>query len=268
MSLNLHPYNGIRAEADAVSDLLSDIGGYDWSQPTPADGWSIKHQVAHLVNVYGLAAMACAQPDHFRAFVKNLSSNFAQNVEDAMRPLLALGNEELLKRWEEAVDEAIAALHLHDRQERVPWLVNDIPAGVLAMAGLTEAFAHGQDIRDAVGATRTPTPDLYHICEFAYHTRMFGYEARGLDAPADSSLCFELTSPSGARWLIGDRSSANVVIGDASDLALLVTRRRHRDDLGLRGTTRLADGWLSIAQAYRGQPGRDRSAGQFAARVA
>jgi hypothetical protein len=47
------------------------------------------------------------------------------------------------------------------------------------------------------------------------------------------------------------------------DFALLVSRRRHRDDLALTAEGEEADRWLGIAQAYRGPRGADRRAGQF-----
>ncbi|MDY7090533.1 MAG: wyosine base formation domain-containing protein, partial [Actinomycetota bacterium] len=40
-----------------------------------------------------------------------------------------------------------------------------------------------------------------------------------------------------------------------ADFCLLVTRRRHRDDLALVARGAEADRWLGIAQAYRGPAG-------------
>jgi hypothetical protein len=47
------------------------------------------------------------------------------------------------------------------------------------------------------------------------------------------------------------------VTGPALDFCLLVTQRRHRDDLALSASGS-ADEWLDIAQAFAGPPGAGR----------
>jgi hypothetical protein len=54
-----------------------------------------------------------------------------------------------------------------------------------------------------------------------------------------------------------------VISGPAQDFCLLVTRRRHPDDLTLSATGPHASHWLSIAQAYRGPAGPGRKPGEF-----
>ncbi|HNQ99825.1 MAG TPA: hypothetical protein PKN52_07470, partial [Trueperaceae bacterium] len=49
------------------------------------------------------------------------------------------------------------------------------------------------------------------------------------------------------------------VTGPARDFCLLVTHRRHRDDLDLVATGADADRWLDIAQAFAGPPGSGRT---------
>ena len=53
--------------------------------------------------------------------------------------------------------------------------------------------------------------------------------------------------------------------GPALDFCLLVTQRRHRDDVDARSPRApAADEWLGIAQAFAGPPGPGRRPGQFA----
>ena len=51
--------------------------------------------------------------------------------------------------------------------------------------------------------------------------------------------------------------------GPALDFCLLVTQRRHRDDLDLTVDGQAAQEWMAIAQAFAGPPGpgRPRTAG-------
>jgi uncharacterized protein (TIGR03084 family) len=137
---------------------------------------------------------------------------------------------------------------------------------VLACAGMMELFAHGQDIADALGVTRTPDDRLWHIALFATLVWDFGYQSRGL-TPPDTQFRYELTAPSGALWEFGPADAEERITGPAEDFCLLVTRRRHRDDLRLTAMGEEADRWLDLAQAYRGPAGAGRRPGQFAARV-
>jgi hypothetical protein len=52
------------------------------------------------------------------------------------------------------------------------------------------------------------------------------------------------------------------VRGPAVDFCLLVTRRRHRDDLALVAEGADASEWLDIAQAFAGPPGPGRAPSQ------
>ena len=63
----------------------------------------------------------------------------------------------------------------------------------------------------------------------------------------------------------GPPDATNRVKGQALDFCLLVSRRRHPDDLDVAGYGADAERWLDIAQAYRGPAGAGRAAGQFAA---
>jgi hypothetical protein len=47
------------------------------------------------------------------------------------------------------------------------------------------------------------------------------------------------------------------------DFALLVTQRRHRDDLALVAEGDVANQWLDLAQAFAGPSGPGRRPGQF-----
>jgi uncharacterized protein (TIGR03084 family) len=145
----------------------------------------------------------------------------------------------------------------------VPWLVNPLPPSVLAAAGYMETFGHGQDVADALGVRRERTDRIKHLVAFGLHTRAFGYMAHGIKPP-EEQFRLELTAPSGARWEFGPADATQLVRGSAWDFCLLITRRRHRDDLDLTAVGAEADRWLNIAQAYRGPAGEGRQPGQFA----
>ncbi|MFC4146084.1 TIGR03084 family metal-binding protein [Micromonospora mangrovi] len=249
------------AELDAMIVGLDEAG---WRTPTPAPGWTVAHQVAHLAATFKLAGLAAADPDTFQAVTSRLSPDFNANVDAALAGYLADPPPVLLSRWQEEKAFAEKALGAIPGDRIVPWLVRPLPASVLACAGMMELFGHGQDIADALGVRRTFTDRIRFLVGFAVRTWDFGYQARGLETP-DAQLRFELTAPSGARWTFGPADSDQVVSGSAADFCLLVTRRRHVDDLDLSATGEVARHWLTIAQAYRGPAGEGRAPGQFAA---
>ncbi|XNL30836.1 TIGR03084 family metal-binding protein [Longispora sp. K20-0274] len=252
----------LSAEGDAVDQLVAGLDAAQWTLPTPADGWTIAHQVAHLAATFRMASAAAAQPEAFQAMISQLGDDFDANVRMALSQYIADPPEVLLSRWRAERATAEKALAAVPDGQVVPWLVRPLPAPVLAAAGMMELFGHGQDIADALGVDRQHTDRIGHLVGFAVRTWDFGYLARGLTAPS-VEFRFELTAPSGAVWEFGPEDSAQRITGPAVDFCLLVTRRRHRDDLALRATGGEADYWLNIAQAYRGPAGPGRSPGQF-----
>ena len=252
------------ADGDEIDRIVAGLDESQWTLPTPAPGWTIAHQLAHLTATFRLAGLAAADAQAFMAVVSRLGDDFDANVRGAMAPFLAQPPGELLASWRQARATAEQALAAVPPGRDVPWLVRPLPAPVLACAGMMELFGHGQDIADALGIERTRTDRLGYLVGFAVRVWDFGYLARGLTAP-DTEFRFELTAPSGTVWEFGPADAAQRITGPAVDFCLLVTRRRHRCDLTLVATGAQADRWLDIAQAYRGPAGPGRAPGQFTA---
>ncbi|HEX5406775.1 MAG TPA: TIGR03084 family metal-binding protein [Pseudonocardiaceae bacterium] len=250
------------AEGDSVDRLVADIDDAQWSLPTPAPGWAVRHQVAHLSFIFRLATAAAAAPEMFKAIAAKSEGNFDRAVNAALAEYENDTSQELLARWRADRAKGEQALNAVPATSLVPWLVRPIPAGVLAAAGMMELVAHGQDIADALGRTREWTDRIKYVVGFAVQVWDFGYLARGLKTP-DVQFGFELTAPSGAIWRFGPEDAAQRITGSAVDFCLLATRRRHRADVDLVAVGADADHWLDIAQAYRGGVGAGRSPGQF-----
>lgn len=256
-------FAALKAEGESVDHLVTGLDEDAWETPTPAEGWTVAHQVAHLAATFRMAGLAAAAPDEFRRMMSQMSDSFDSNVQAAMAPYVAQPPHRLLAAWRDERATTQKALAAVADGTLLPWLVRPIPAPVLAAAGMMELFGHGQDIADALGAQREHTDRLRYLVEFALRTWDFGYLARGLEAP-DTRFQFRVTAPSGALWQFGPVEAEQTITGSATDLCLLVTRRRHRDDLELKAAGDEADRWLDLAQAYRGPAGPGRRPGQFA----
>lgn len=254
------------ADAAEVDRLVSELPEPEWALPTPAVGWTIQHQVAHLAFVFGLARMAAAEPDTFTTTLSRMDGSFDTAINASLADCLHEPADVLLSRWRTERDAAIGALSALSPDTVVPWLVRPIPMVVLARAGMMELFGHGQDIADALGVRRQHTDRLHHVVDIAVRVWDFGYHARGLTPPA-TEFRFEITGPSGAVWTFGPVGSEQRITGPAEDFCLLVTRRRHHADLEVTAVGSEAEHWLEIAQAYRGSAGPGRQPGQFAGLV-
>ncbi|MER7760785.1 TIGR03084 family metal-binding protein [Streptomyces sp. NPDC097619] len=261
MSLN-DVLKALSADIDAVADLVADLDDDAWYTETPATGWNIADQIAHLTFIFTLAKTAAAAPEQFKAITASAADDFDGAVHAALKQFNGFPPKELLARFRAEGEASVEALAAVPEGSVVPWLVNPLPPVVLACAGIMELFGHGQDIADALKVRRRPTDRLIHLVNFAFLTQSFGYESHGLPAPSEN-LRFELTGPNGERWNIGAEDATQIITGPAHDFCLLVTRRRHRADLGLSATGEQADQWLDIAQAYRGPAGEGRRPGQF-----
>jgi uncharacterized protein (TIGR03084 family) len=261
MSASPEVFADLAADGEVLDQLVAGLDAAQWEMPTPAPGWTIRHQIAHLTSTARIAFLAATDPAAVQGMIAG-AADFDAALRDALLPYLSGPPEAVLARWRaqrKAAGEALAAV---PPGRLLPWLTRPMPASVLASAGIMELFAHGQDIADAIGAERVHTDRIRHVVRFAEGNRDFGYVARGLTPPG-VEFRFELTAPSGEIWRSGPADAAEAITGPAVDFCLLVTRRRHRDDLALVASGPEADRWLDIAQAYRGAPGPGRAPGQF-----
>jgi uncharacterized protein (TIGR03084 family) len=127
----------------------------------------------------------------------------------------------------------------------------------MATARLMETWAHGEDVADALGVSRTPTDRLRHVAYLGVRTLRHSFATHGRPEPAEP-VRLELVGPGGDLWAYGPADAANRLTGPALDFCLLVTQRRHRADLALVPAGPVADEWLDVAQAFAGPPGSGR----------
>jgi uncharacterized protein (TIGR03084 family) len=243
----------LRAEMTDLDRIVA--AADDLQRPTPAEGWTIHDTVGHLAFFDRESGVAIPDPEAFTAKVAAMDP--ATFMDDAVAEMRARSAAELLELWRAGRDRELAALGQADPKARLPWYGPPMNPLSFATARLMEYWAHGQDVADALGVRREPTDRLRHICHLGVRTRGFAYANRGLPAP-EGEVYVEVTSPGGDTWSWGDPEAADRVTGTAEHFALLVTQRRHRDDLDLDVIGPLAEEWVCIAQAFAGPPGPGR----------
>ena len=241
----------LRAEQDALEEVVTHLSEEQWRIATPSPGWSVADQIGHLTYFDGTAATALTDPEEFKASVERLIA--AGKGTDAMTLHRDLRPVELLEAWRENRTRLRAAAATLDDGMRVPWYGPSMSAKSFLTARLMECWAHGQDVVDAVGATRPATDRVRHIAQLGFITRGWTYANRGLEAPA-TEVRLELEAPSGEALRYGPEHAADVVTGPALDFCLVVTQRRHVDDTALVVRGDAARDWLERAQAFAGPP--------------
>jgi uncharacterized protein (TIGR03084 family) len=163
----------------------------------------------------------------------------------------------VLGAWRGGRDALQEALRAADPGARVPWFGPPMRPASFVTARVMETWAHGQDVADALGQSRPATARLRSVAEIGVRARPYSYAAHARPTP-DAPVRVELTGPDGEAWAWGPPEAADVVRGPALDFWLLVTQRRHRDDLALEAHGPLAQEWVGIAQAFAGPPGSGR----------
>jgi uncharacterized protein (TIGR03084 family) len=253
----------LSAENAELDLLVGGLAAGGWATPTPAEGWTIAHQIAHLAWTDEASRLAATEPEEFQAELQKAMANPTGFVEDGAAELASLPPGELLTYWRETRGELPNALRSVPAGEKVLWFGPPMSPTSMATARMMETWAHGQDVADALGVQRHPTARLKHVAHLAVRTRNFAYVLNDKTPPAEE-FRVELQGPDGETWSWGPEDAEQRVTGPALDFCLLATQRRHRDDLAVQAVGADADEWLGIIQAFAGLPGKGRRPGQFA----
>jgi uncharacterized protein (TIGR03084 family) len=247
----------LSVEGEALDELVAPLDDDGWRTPTPAAGWDIAHQVAHLAWTDEMALYAATDKEAWDASVLQALEDPEGFVDKEADRLAKLPPQELLQRWRTGRERLAQTLLDLPEGTKLPWYGPPMSATSMATARFMETWAHSLDVQEALGVTAPPTDRIRHLVHLGVRTRNFAFSVHRLEAPIEE-FRVELTSPSGETWTYGPEDAPESVRGSAHDFCLLVTQRRHRGDLDLVATGPDADRWLDIAQAFAGPPGSGR----------
>lgn len=250
-------FDDLCEESEQLDDIVAELSEERWALSTPAPRWTVAHQIAHLYWTDRAALLAVTDQAGFRALAGKALAAPDAFVDQAAEEGARIRPAELLSRWRESRAALQEALRAAPGGTRFPWFGPPMSAASMATGRLMETWAHGQDVADALGVSRTPTDRLRHVVRIGVRARNFAYAAHGL-TPPDDEFRVDVTAPSGEVWSYGPADAPQRVTGTALDFCLLVTQRAHRADLALTAVGPDADRWLDIAQAFAGPPGAGR----------
>ena len=250
-------------ETDQLRGAVEELGPDDWNLNTPAPGWTVATQVAHLLWTDEVAVLAAhsrrSEEDKqaWDAVVLEAIADPMGYVDAGAFAIAELPRDEVLARWGSAHGALREALLGYPAGGRMPWFGPPMSPASMVTARFMETWAHSLDVYDAAGQRPRPTDRIRPVAHLGVRTRDFAYSVHGEEPPAEEFLV-QLTAPSGETWSWGPADAAQTVTGSAYDFCLLATQRVHRDDTDLVATGEDAEHWLSIAQAFAGPAGEGR----------
>jgi len=168
----------LAAETAVLDSLVARLDEARWRAPTPAPGWSIHDQVTHLAYFDETATQAAADPDGFRAGAAELMRLGGTFPDEIARRHAALPPAGALAWFRRARAGYLATFRGLDPRQRLPWYGPDMSAASSVTARLMETWAHGQDVADALNASRMPTATTPVLC----------IDGRAHDQRGDSAL--------------------------------------------------------------------------------
>ena len=247
----------LQAESEALDALVARLPAERWTLATPAAGWTIAHQVGHLLWTDRVALMSITDEAAFGELVAAATATIDTFVDDAADDLAALSPTQLLADWRSTRHALHAALRTVPEGRKLLWFGPPMSATSMATARLMETWAHGLDVADALGVQVPPSARLKSIAHLGVRTRDFAFTVHGLTPPAEP-FRVDLTAPDGSLWSWGPEDAPQRVSGSALDFCQLVTQRRPRAELDVTADGPEARKWLEIAQAFAGPPGSGR----------
>jgi uncharacterized protein (TIGR03084 family) len=247
----------LAAESAVTRALVAGLDEAGWHTPTPAAGWDIADQISHLAYFDEVTVQSALDPEQFKAGLAEAEASGGIDPDTIAVRFRDHSGAHLLAWFDTARGELLNTFKNLDPRTRLPWFGPAMSAASSLTARIMETWAHTQDIADALGVTREPTNRLRHVAHIGVGARAFSYAAHGKSVPA-AEIRVELTGPDGTAWTWGPAEAENRVSGPALDFCLLVTQRRHRNDLGLAIEGPAAIEWMAIAQAFAGAAGTGR----------
>jgi uncharacterized protein (TIGR03084 family) len=247
----------LRAESDDLDTLVAPLAESRWREPTPALGWTIAHQVGHLLWTDRVALTSVNDEAAFDDLLAAAAAAPAGFVDDGAEEEAKRPPAELVNDWRATRHQLHTALAAVPAGRKLVWFGPPMSAASMATARLMETWAHGLDVADALGVRRLATNRLRSIAHLGVRTRDFAFAVNGLPPPA-TPFRVELRAPDGSSWTWGPEDAAQRVTGSAEDFCFLVTQRRAVASLEIAAVGDDAHQWLTIAQAFAGPPGPGR----------
>jgi uncharacterized protein (TIGR03084 family) len=244
----------LTAEHQVLEGVLGGLSEAQWQLPTPAAGWEVRHQIAHLTFFDEVGRSSVAGDNApFSALRHGRDGQTEHEVSLALlQPLLGLPVAGLLSRWRTAAAALRQEFLAAPPGSSVVWGAGPMSLDSFVTARLMEAWAHGLDCLAAVRITPVDTDRVRHICHLGYRALPYAFRRSGTTMPGPlDNLRLELVLPSGKPYVLGPETARSVISGPAAQWARVAVQRMPRTAaVGLVAHGELADAALKVARAF------------------
>jgi len=238
----------LAAEQGELLAVVEALDPDDWFRPTPAWGWDVRDTIAHLA---ATDEMAIATMKGGGGAINAVADAAASTEDVTYQGVLRgrrLSGAEVARWWSGAQVAERQALRALTPDTRVPWGLG-MRAPSFVTARLMETWAHGLDVRAAVGATVVDTDRLAHIAWLGTRALPYAYSVAGREMPAEP-LRVELVLPSGALWTWGPGDASARITGTAGDYCRVFVQRLRVADTAVVAEGDAAQAALEVARAF------------------
>lgn len=239
----------LRAEQDGLAGDVDGISADDWLRPTRARGWDVRDSIAHLADTDDIARDTCvAGPRSLDVLVGRYATAEDLTLAGVLRGR-RLPGAQVLDWWRRAASREREVFGSIEPSTRVPWGLG-MSARSLVTARMMETWAHGLDVRAALGIPTRDTNRLRHIAWLSLRALPYAFTFAGRPVP-EEPIRVELTLPDGTAWTFGPHDAAARITGPAGQLCRLFVQRIGRDAAtDLRAEGDAADAALDVARAF------------------
>lgn len=228
------------AEQQDLYDVLKGLDDAEWRRPTPAAGWDVRDQVSHLADTEEVAYdTMTGGPRTLNEEATRFPSGDAFTEAGCDRGR-AMSPAEVLDWWWQGAAKVRETMAGMDQSSRIPWGLG-MGWRAFVTARLMEHWAHGLDIRDAVGKPGTDTNRLQHVAWISSRAVPYAFTVAEVQPPSDRTLRFDLSGPDGGAWSFGPEDATDTITGPASQWCRLAVQRMTLAD----ATELVADGPLA-----------------------
>jgi uncharacterized protein (TIGR03084 family) len=161
------------AEGDRLEDLVAPLDEEGWRIPTPAAGWDVAHQVAHLAWTDETAVAAATDPGAWDETLRAALADPDGFVDAAADRGAAVPPAELLDRWRAARTGLVTTLSRAPEDTRLPWFGPPMSPTSMATARFMETWAHARDVAAALGVELPADDRVRHVVHLGVRTRAF-----------------------------------------------------------------------------------------------
>ena len=192
----------LAAESAVLEAMVAGLDDSGWRTPTPAAGWDVATQVAHVAWTDEVATAAATDKEAWDAFVLAAIADPTGYIDAQALAAGAVEPAALLERWQQARAALEQALRGYPAGQKMPWFGPPMSPTSMATARFMETWAHGLDVADALGIEPERTDRVRHVAHLGVRTRDFAFATHGLEPPGEE-FRIELVAPVGRALGLG-----------------------------------------------------------------